>query len=107
MAKRTPFEIQYAAEVMEHLDWIPEKYHPLIWKTILEQLSFEPMTETRNRKLLTTPGVIGATWELRLGPGNRFRVLYDVFVEERSVVVAAIGIKQGNQLFVGGEEQSK
>jgi hypothetical protein len=105
MAKRTPFEIQYAAEVMEHLDWIPEKYHSLIWKTILEQLSFEPMTETRNRKFLTPPGVPGTTWELRLGPGNRFRVLYNVFVEERCVMVAGIGVKEGSQLFVGGEEQ--
>jgi len=46
----------------------------------------------------------GATWEIRFGPGNRFRVLYDIDEEPRVVRIMAIGEKQRERLFVGGEE---
>ncbi len=38
------------------------------------------------------------------GPHNRFRVFYEVDSEEQTVQVLAIGLKEGNQLFIGGEE---
>jgi mRNA-degrading endonuclease RelE of RelBE toxin-antitoxin system len=41
---------------------------------------------------------------LRCGPGNRFRVFYEIHTEEQSVMVLAIGIKEGNRLRIGGEE---
>ncbi len=65
---------------------------------------FEPEKESRNRKPLRQPAPFEATWELRLGPDNRFRVLYGVDLEHREVQIQAIGVKQGNRLFVGGEE---
>jgi hypothetical protein len=37
----------------------------------------------------------GATWELRFGPNNRFRVLYEVDGGEQIVWVLAVGIKEG------------
>jgi hypothetical protein len=83
---------------------IERKYHPLIRSTIEEQLLFEPETETRNRKPLRQPVALGATWELRFGPDNRFRVLYAVDVDSRQVQVLAVGIKEGNRLLIGGEE---
>ena len=46
----------------------------------------------------------GAEWEIRFGPDNRFRVLYDIDEEEHSVQVIAIGEKAGSRLIVGGEE---
>ena len=46
--------------------------------TIEKQLSDTPATETRNRKPLEEPASFGATWELRFGPKNSFRVFYDV-----------------------------
>ena len=43
-------------------------------------------------------------FEIRFGPENRFRVLYDIDVERRAVRIVAIGEKDGNRLIVGGEE---
>ena len=45
-----------------------------------------------------------ATWELRFGPENRFRVFYSVSHEFREVQILAIGTKEGDRLIVGGEE---
>lgn len=69
-----------------------------------EQLSHMPATETRNRKPLEQPAALGATWELRFGLKNSFRVFYDVNLEEKIVSVLAIGVKEGNQLFIDGQE---
>lgn len=50
------------------------------------------------------PSPFGASWELRFGPNNRFRVLYDIDEIEMSVNILAIGEKEGNRMFYGGEE---
>ena len=88
----------------QHLRAIEAKYHSLIRATIQEQLSFEPENETRNRKPLDRPTGLGPTWELRLGPDNRFRVLYTVVTANWEVHILAIGVKQRNRLIIGGEE---
>ena len=68
--------------------------------TALESLlSHEPTTETRNRKRLR-PNEL-AEWELRVGA---FRVFFDVLADDEIVKVVAIGRKQGNDLFIHGEE---
>ena len=46
----------------------------------------------------------GAGWEIRFGPDNRFRVLYDIDEDDHAVHILAIGEKVGNRLIVGGEE---
>jgi hypothetical protein len=55
-------------------------------------------------KPLQGPAPFEATWELRFGPGNCFRVFYEVDPAEWVVWVLAIGVKRGNRLFAGGEE---
>jgi len=104
MGKQPPFGLVYADEVKRHLRAIETKYHSLIQSEIEEQLLFEPEVETRNRKPLKRPMAFGADWELRLGPDNRFRVFYHVATESHEVQVLAIGAKDRNQLFIGGEE---
>ena len=104
MARRSKYTISYAPEIYKHLDWIEIKYHRLIATTIREQLSHMPATGTRNRKPLEEPAALGATWELRFGPKNSVRVFYDVNHDEKIVSVLAIGVKEGNRLFVGGQE---
>jgi mRNA-degrading endonuclease RelE of RelBE toxin-antitoxin system len=104
MARQPKFTLAFAPETLDHLDVVGRKYHRLIQKTIDEQLSYMPEKITRNRKPLDQPAPFGATWELRFGPNNRFRVLYEVEAEEQVVWVLAIGIKEGNKLFIGGEE---
>ena len=83
---------------------IDVKHHSLIREKIREQLLFEPERETANRKPLRRPAAFGASWEIRFGPKNRFRVLYDVDQEARVVIILAIGEKLRERLFIGGEE---
>lgn len=104
MARKQLFSLVYGAEVRRHLKAIETKYHSLIQATIEEQLSFKPDEETRNRKPLLRPTFLGATWELRFGPNNRFRALYEVNRESREVQILAVGIKERNRLIIGGEE---
>ncbi len=104
MAKQQPFALVYDPEVAGHLAAIEPKYHPLIRSAIEEQLRFEPATTTRNRKPLQWPIDLGADWELRLGPDNRFRVFYRVDAEQRQVRVLAVAVKERNRIFIAGEE---
>jgi hypothetical protein len=97
------YRIVYDIEVRRHLVAIDRNYHSLIRQTIEQQLSHQPDVETRNRKPLQRPASIGADWELRCGPNNRFRVLYRI-AETYEVYVLAVGIKDGNRLLIGGEE---
>ena len=104
MAGKRPFALVYDLEVKTHLRAIEPKYRGLIRMTIEEQLRFQPDKETRNRKPLQRPVAFEATWELRLGPENRFRVFYAVSHERREVQVLAIGTKERNRLLIGREE---
>ncbi len=104
MVKMQPFGLIYDPKVGEHLAAIELKYHSLIRATIEEQLRYEPETATRNRKPLERPVALGARWELRLGPDNRFRVFYRVDAEQRQVRILAIAVKDGNRVFIAGEE---
>jgi hypothetical protein len=86
------------------LKLIDRKYHSLIRDTIENQLRFEPDVETRNRKPVEQPAAVEADWELRFGPNNRFRAFYTTNIGQREVYIVAVGVKQGNTLFIGGEE---
>src|SRR5687768_17326455 len=88
----SPYTFIYARDVASHLKAIDAKYHPLIREKILEQLQFEPSIETRNRKPLRQPAAFEAQWEIRFGPNNRFRVLYDIDDVNKAVEILAIGI---------------
>ena len=59
----------------------------------------EPTRGTRNRKRLR-PNQL-AEWELRV---EAFRVFFDVLAEDEIVKVVAIGVKEGNDLFIHGEK---
>jgi mRNA-degrading endonuclease RelE of RelBE toxin-antitoxin system len=83
---------------------IEARHHSFIRATIEIQLSFEPDVEMRNRKPLKRPVTFEATWELRFGPSNRFRVFYDIDQKRYVVFILAVGVKQGNRLVIGGEE---
>ena len=93
MRRRQPFDLIYDNEIRTHLRFIEQKYYSLIRSTIEEQLTFEPNIETLNRKVLERPVTFGARWELRFGPGNRFRVFYRVREDLGKVYILAIGVK--------------
>jgi hypothetical protein len=104
MAKRLRFTLTFAPEAVEHFDVIEAKYHGLLRRTMKEQLTYAPNEETRNRKPLDQPAPFEATWELRCGPDNRFRVFYDVDSVSHEVQVLAVGVKDRDRLFIAGEE---
>lgn len=104
MLRRARFELVYAPETLEHMDLIERRHHRLIRNTIDEKLGYAPNRTTRNRKRLESPAPFGATWELRFGPGNCFRVLYEVDEEQRVVNILAIGIKDRGPTLIAGEE---
>jgi mRNA-degrading endonuclease RelE of RelBE toxin-antitoxin system len=104
MMPKRPFTLIYAPLVKEHLRAIDPKYYSLIRREIEAQLLFEPDAESRNRKPLKRPIAFKVTWEIRFGPGNRFRLFYKVDRKRYRVNILAIGEKKGNRLFVGGKE---
>ena len=92
----------YTNAFQRHLKLAEAKHYSLIRETLQEQLQYEPEVKTRNRKPLKKPMAFKAEWELRFGPKNRFRVFYAVKGEE--VILLAFGEKEGNRLFIEGEE---
>jgi mRNA-degrading endonuclease RelE of RelBE toxin-antitoxin system len=104
MPKRAGFAILFAPEVVQHLQVIERKYHSLIQVTIEQQLTSSPNKATRNRKLLEQPAPFGATWELRFGPSNSFRIFYEIDRNQKTVRILAIGVKLRNRLLIGREE---
>src|SRR6266446_7475362 len=102
--RQRPYTLVYTnVTVKDHLRTIDTKYHALIRAKIDEQLKFEPAVETRNRKPLQQPAAFEARWEIRFGPDNRFRILYDIDEEEHQVLILAIGAKDRERLLVGGK----
>jgi hypothetical protein len=99
-----PLLLTRGVEAVEHVKSIDAKYDSLIRKNMEEQLLFEPNVETENRKPLRQPAPFAAQWEIRFGPDNSFRALYDIDEEQHAVQIVAIGEKKGNRLIVGGEE---
>ena len=107
------YRLVFARNVQTCLGFIATKHHAAIRDGILEQLTHEPTLKTRNRKPLD-PTIFGATWELRCGPQNRYRVLYDVIdpdqdegekdSEDFEVHVLLIGEKIGERLMIAGKE---
>jgi len=104
MQEGEAFRLIYAPIVREHLGAIERKYYSLIQATIEDQLRLEPSIETKNRKPLKRPSIIGGQWELRFGPDNRFRVFYEVDEGAREVHILAIGVKERDRLYIAGKE---
>jgi mRNA-degrading endonuclease RelE of RelBE toxin-antitoxin system len=98
-----PFEIVFDERALEHLDVIESKYDSVIRHALEAQLRMVPYVETRNRKPLRAPTTLGATWELRCSPRNRFRIFYDIDLDARVVIVLAIAVKNRNEVWIGQE----
>src|SRR5437879_13504266 len=104
MAQRVKCTLSIAPEAICDLYLIESKHHNLQRRTINDELTHAPTEEPRNRKPLDQPAPFEASWELRCGPDNRFRVFYDVDSAAEEVRVLAVGVKDRNRLLIGGEE---
>lgn len=85
------YEIEYADDVSEDLAGIRNYDRKKILDNIEKQLTYEPTTQTRNRKplfgLVPPWEHVEPVWELRVG---KFRVFYDVDEDAFRVIVRAI-----------------
>jgi mRNA-degrading endonuclease RelE of RelBE toxin-antitoxin system len=98
--KTGAYRIEYDPEAEEHLALISARDQAMVLDKVVEQLSHELKTVTRNRKRMRPNRL--APWVLRLG---RARVSYDVGERpEKVVMIRAIGIKDRNRVTIGGEE---
>jgi hypothetical protein len=78
---------------------LPARRRTTVLDSVDEQLMYEPMVETRNRKPMR-PNPL-APWELRIG---NLRVYYDGEEEPESVVhIRAVGIKGRDRVRIGKE----
>ena len=93
------FQIGFTPEAIEDVEQLRAFDRRQIIAAIQEQLAHQPIAITRNKKKLR-PNKL-AEWELRIIP---FRVFYDVDVDHSAVKIVAVGYKQGNALFIHGEE---
>lgn len=93
------FIIKFTLNALEHLRGFKKFEQKVIGEAIKDQLKNEPLTETRNRKLLR-PNPL-SRWELRVG---EFRVFYDVVEDSQVVQIKAMGYKEHNKLFIHGRE---
>jgi mRNA-degrading endonuclease RelE of RelBE toxin-antitoxin system len=95
------FEIEFTPEAIDDLKSFRKSEQQSVFDQINEQLFYEPMADTRNRKKLRPNDV--AEYELRVG---RFRVFYDVDEQAKTVKIEAVGYKEGSRLFIHGREYS-
>ena len=102
-----PYSIVYSPEVVDHLAELKKAQQVRVLDEVQAQLVHQPSLPTRRRKFLR-PNEL-ARWELRIG---EIRVFYDVDepVESESdegntpgvVTIKAVGVKERNQLRIGG-----
>src|SRR5438132_8937735 len=95
------FQIEFTQSAVDHVRTYRKFDQRIVLDGIEDQLRHQPTVETRNRKKLTANDL--SDWELRV---DRFRVFYDVVAEADAQVVKvkAIGHKEHNTLYIGGEE---
>jgi mRNA-degrading endonuclease RelE of RelBE toxin-antitoxin system len=93
------YVIEYSPEAEDHLRWLTTRQQRIVLDAVDRQLLDQPNVETRNRKPMRPNPV--APWELRIG---NLRVYYELKDEPEFIVtVLAVGIKERNQVRIGGE----
>ena len=93
------YVIEYSPEAEGHMRWLTMRQQRIVLDTVDRQLLHQPNIETRNRKPMRLNPV--APWELRIGT---LRVYYEMKNEpELIVTILAIGLKERNEVRIGGE----
>jgi mRNA-degrading endonuclease RelE of RelBE toxin-antitoxin system len=93
-----PYRIDYSPDAEGHLRALTARQQRIVIDSVDRQLVHEPTAPTRNRKQMRANPL--APWELRIG---NLRVYYDVEeAPERVVRIRAVGVKERNQVRIGG-----
>ena len=97
--KKLPYVIEYSPPSREHLAALSAGQRASVLDEVDVQLLHQPTVVTRNRKPLQ-PNPL-ARFALRVA---ELRVYYEVDEERRVVEIRAVGIKDRDRVFIGGEE---
>jgi mRNA-degrading endonuclease RelE of RelBE toxin-antitoxin system len=95
------YKIEFAESVKAQFKALTARQRLIILDAIEKQLIYEPLKETRNRKVLR-PNPL-APWELRIGD---LRVFYEPAIgaeAQKTIKILAVGRKRGNKLLIGGK----
>jgi mRNA-degrading endonuclease RelE of RelBE toxin-antitoxin system len=95
-----PWTVTYQPSVADDLQWFGKKQARVLGRMIEERLVADPVTESKNLKILRPNSV--ARRELRLS--GKYRVLFNIDESKHTVIVIAVGEKRGSTLIVQGEE---
>ena len=95
----TKYKIDFTDDAKVDFSFFTAFERKMMLDQIKCQLSYEPLTKTKNRKKLRENPI--APWELRI---RKYRVFYKVLENSIIVSVVAVGSKQHNILYIRGEE---
>ncbi len=93
------YEIEITEDAKTDLSFFKAYERKIILTAIKEELSYEPLKETRNRKKLRDNPV--APWELRC---ENYRIFYEVNNDVITVAVISARVKKHNILYIRGKE---
>ncbi|MDM8550192.1 hypothetical protein QUF72_08950 [Desulfobacterales bacterium HSG2] len=93
------YKIRITEDAKNDLSFFKAYERKIILTAIKEQLSYEPLKETRNRKRLRDNPI--APWELKSG---KYRIFYGVNNDIVTVTVISVGMKKHNILYIMGKE---
>jgi mRNA-degrading endonuclease RelE of RelBE toxin-antitoxin system len=93
------YGIDVTEEAKMDLSYYTAFERKLVVSGIREQLTHQPLLETKNRKSLRDNPI--ASWELRVG---KYRIFYEVNEPAQSVSIVSVGHREHNTLFIRGQE---
>ncbi|MCI0457034.1 MAG: type II toxin-antitoxin system RelE/ParE family toxin [Gemmataceae bacterium] len=93
------FEVVFTTSAVADVRHLKKADQNVVLDAIEQQLTNEPLVETRNRKPLRPNDL--SSWEVRVG---FYRVFYDVDETNQKVTIKAVGWKEHNKLFIRGKE---
>lgn len=96
------WEVQFLESALEDLEWFGRATARVLLRELVERLETDPLAEAKNLKTLRPNPV--AERELRLR--GRYRALFSVARNSRTVTVILVGEKTGNALVVRGKRYS-
>jgi mRNA-degrading endonuclease RelE of RelBE toxin-antitoxin system len=93
------YQIEFTEDARTDLSYYTAFERKAIVSEIRDQLTYQPLIETRNRKPLRDNPI--APWELRV---DKYRVFYEVDEHGRSVNIVAVGHKDHEALLIRGKK---
>ena len=93
------YKIEITEDAKIDLSFFKAYERKIILTAVKQELSYEPLKETRNRKKLRDNPI--APWELRC---ENYRIFYEINNDVITVTIISVGVKKHNILYIRGKE---